>query len=352
MQPEFELSIVIPTLNEEQIIHGTLDNLAAQKGVRFEVIISDGGSSDATCDAIAGTPLSVATVTGKAGRATQLNAGAAVVSGEFILFLHADSRFNDRDALRKGLDALRRSSGAGGKLTAGHFRLNFARSDNTPSFAYSFLEAKARIDRQGCAHGDQGILIAAGHFRESGGFDESCQFLAETRFADRLRSTGEWLLLPAEIHTSARRFELEGLKKRLIFNAIIMALSAAGRDDILARIPELYRNDFQKSRLTIRSLSAWIMDLVAALPEKEQSEFWERIGKYLAGNVWQIALFLDELKRFCGMGPENKSDNPLLALHERYLERRLLAVGLIARTSSLAGRFCTTLLLLSRRQGR
>jgi glycosyltransferase involved in cell wall biosynthesis len=55
MRPEIELSIVIPTLNEEQSILRTLENLSGQKDLQFEVIISDGGSTDNTCvEAISG----------------------------------------------------------------------------------------------------------------------------------------------------------------------------------------------------------------------------------------------------------------------------------------------------------
>src|SRR6185369_2449772 len=200
MRPEIELSIVIPTLNEEDSILRTLENLSAQKEVRLEVIISDGGSVDDTCAEARKSRLAISTISGVKGRAAQLNAGATKVKGDFILFLHADCCFSDDYALRKGIEALRAGSlKSEGKQFAGHFGLKFSRSINTPSLAYSYFESKAKIDREGCAHGDQGILISACHFKQTGGFDESDRILAETRFADRLRRMGEWLLLPSEI---------------------------------------------------------------------------------------------------------------------------------------------------------
>jgi len=322
MKPEIELSIVIPTLNEEQSILLTLENLSVQKDVRMEVIISDGGSVDKTCAEAMKSGLDVSTLTGGKGRATQLNAGATRVKGELILFLHADCSFRDDYALRKGIEALRtRQLESDGKPFAGHFRLKFDRTINTPSLAYSFLESKARIDREGCSHGDQGILISAGHFKQTGGFDESSRILAETRFADRLRRNGEWILLPAEIITSARRFEKEGLKERQALNAVIMALGAAGREEFLTEIPDLYRNDCQGSRVNIKGLFARITAMTTSLSENEQSEFWENIGIYIGKNAWQLALFLDEIKRFFCMSAGERFDSRFLAHYERYLEK-------------------------------
>lgn len=322
MKPAIELSIVIPTLNEEQTIMGTLDNLAAQKDVRMEIVISDGGSVDRTCTEAMKSRLAVTTVTGGKGRPAQLNTGATRSKGEFILFLHADCSFRDDHALRKGIEALQtKKFESGGKPFAGHFCLKFDRSVTTPSLAYSFLESKARTDREGCAHGDQGILISADHFRQTGGFDETSRILAETRFADRLRRNGEWFLLPAEIITSARRFESEGLKERQVLNAVIMALGAAEREDFLTRIPELYRNDCQGSKLDVGDLFARVTALTAELTEHEQSEFWKNIGSYTGKNAWQLALFLDEFNRFFGMNAGRSSENLFLALYERYLEK-------------------------------
>ena len=44
-----ELSIIIPTLNEAESLPLLLADLARQREVAFEVIVSDGGSTDSTC---------------------------------------------------------------------------------------------------------------------------------------------------------------------------------------------------------------------------------------------------------------------------------------------------------------
>lgn len=47
------LSVVVPVVNEREAVPMLLQNLASQEGVEFEVIVSDGGSSDGTPQAVA-----------------------------------------------------------------------------------------------------------------------------------------------------------------------------------------------------------------------------------------------------------------------------------------------------------
>ena len=110
------VSVVVPTYNEEQAVPHTLDSLLRQEGA-FEVILVDGGSHDRTWaiaefygfvdgmeDRSASRPLSPSLcgergsndgsrrmLTASKGRASQMNAGAKAASGEWLLFLHADT---------------------------------------------------------------------------------------------------------------------------------------------------------------------------------------------------------------------------------------------------------------------
>ena len=285
----FELSIVIPVLNEAVELPATLQSLILQKGVLFEVIIVDGGSTDSTCDNLSEIALPVVVVKSPRGRATQLNNGAAAARGEFILFLHADSGFSGADTLRRSIDYLLLQ----GVDAAGHFQIRFRDYDSKNSSGFAWLERKAGVDRAGCAHGDQGLLVTARLFRESGGFDESCQFLAETRFADRLRQNGSWTLLPAEISSSARRFSREGFRERMTLNMMIMALAHADAEDILAKLPEVYCSQENSKKLDLLPLFRRIETLIAARGVEEQADFWLKIGRYVCENAWQVALWLD-----------------------------------------------------------
>ena len=84
------LSIIIPTLNEEACLASTLDNVQSLDPPAWEVIVVDGGSSDATV-AIA-MPDCEQLLIGTPGRAAQMNLGAAGLETDYLLFLHADTR--------------------------------------------------------------------------------------------------------------------------------------------------------------------------------------------------------------------------------------------------------------------
>ena len=83
------LSVVIPVLNEAA---GIQDALLALQAVRdgVELIVVDGGSTDGTSELA--RPLADKVLTSAAGRARQMNAGAAVATGDVLVFLHADTR--------------------------------------------------------------------------------------------------------------------------------------------------------------------------------------------------------------------------------------------------------------------
>src|SRR5919199_2859629 len=87
MQVE-KISIVIPVLNEAIAIRAVLAQVLDTPNV--EAIVVDGGSEDDTV-AIAQT-MGVKVISTTAGRARQMNAGAAVATGDILLFLHADTQ--------------------------------------------------------------------------------------------------------------------------------------------------------------------------------------------------------------------------------------------------------------------
>src|SRR5215471_4391804 len=89
-------SIIMPVLNEEAVLENHLAHLIQQYGHHdYELLIVDGGSSDQTV-AIAQRYGQI--IHTSRGRATQMNAGAALAKGDILIFLHADTRLPD-DAL-------------------------------------------------------------------------------------------------------------------------------------------------------------------------------------------------------------------------------------------------------------
>ena len=86
MHRPVRLSIIIPTLNEAERLPRAL--ASAQRLPDAEIIVVDGGSHDGTPDVAAEFDCRV--LMSERGRAVQMNAGAAIASGDVLLFLHAD----------------------------------------------------------------------------------------------------------------------------------------------------------------------------------------------------------------------------------------------------------------------
>lgn len=292
-----ELSVIVPILNEAAMLPQLFVTLQQQQGVDFELLLVDGGSDDAS-PALAQqlareAPFACRMLGALAGRGAQMNAGAAAARGAFLLFLHVDSTFNRPDALSVALTALRAAiAGRGDERKAGRFALRFARGTLPEGGHLAFHEAKARINRPGCIHGDQGFLLPSAFFAVVGPFDETLPFLEDDRLAARVFEVGEWLCLPAEIVTSGRRFAAEGVRQRQILNLLILTLDALGEEELLCSLPELYRRQGRTGRLRLAPFFAAIDAALAARDCAERRAFWRRAGGFLRVNCWQIALLL------------------------------------------------------------
>ncbi len=87
-----KISFIIPTLNEEKVLAKLINNLREIKNFSYEVVVSDGGSTDDTV-AIS-KHLADKTVEHKDKSRQTIgggrNAGAKAASGEFLVFLDAD----------------------------------------------------------------------------------------------------------------------------------------------------------------------------------------------------------------------------------------------------------------------
>jgi glycosyltransferase involved in cell wall biosynthesis len=94
------ISIVIPTLNEEKVVADLLQPLASRMTLPRELIVSDGGSTDRTvCIAVQWADrVVVYSGTDRQTIGAGRNEGAAAASGDFLVFMDADSRIDDPDA--------------------------------------------------------------------------------------------------------------------------------------------------------------------------------------------------------------------------------------------------------------
>ena len=298
-----ELSIIVPVFEEARRIAPLLESLAGQRACRFEVIFCDGGSGDETVSKVvergAQYPFAVHLLETPRGRGRQMNAAADTALGDFLLFLHADSRFSDRQALRRGLDCMRQKVNAiGSDAVAGRFALRFGENRTKESFGYFFYACKARLTRRGCIHGDQGFMLPRVFFHRLDGFDERLPFLEDENLAKKVFQQGCWLLFPTEIETSARRFEREGLRERQTLNALIMNFHDIGWQEFLAEAPGLYRSQIHTERLDLAPFFSEISRMLQDYPASRRRRLWYATGAYVRSQAWQIPYMLHVVQRF------------------------------------------------------
>jgi len=319
-----DISLIVPLLNEAAELPGLFDSLAAQEGVNIEVILCDGGSGDGSqllCRELgARAAFTVQTISTPRGRGLQMNAGAGIARSNLLLFLHADSRFSRADALRIAVSAYGEKSGEVADPLAARFRLRFRRRDARPSLAYFFYESKARLNRADCIRGDQGFLLSRSLFNILGGFDTSLPFLEDLHLAAAAAEKAHWLLLPAEISTSARRFETEGLYERQVVNAIITNAVAAGWTEFFSALPGLYHCISVNGRLQLFPLLDGIRTLLDAKPAAWRRSFWRATGRHVAGNIWQLIFWLDVRSSYNSGSRPDDVPTPRLHRFQRNLE--------------------------------
>ena len=221
------IGVVIPALDEEENLPGLLGDLSGL-GLESAVVVVDGGSGDGTVAAARAGGAMV--MRSRQGRGPQLNAGAALLSTPWLLFLHADSRVGD-EALRAVEEHVRQ-----GREEAAYFGLSISHSH----FYYRLIEGGQRVRERlsGLVYGDQGLLIRRDHFFRVGPYPDE-PIMEDVTLMRRLREDGGLVKLPASVVTSARRYEEEGKVRGWLRNVGLMSRFLAGGKpgDLVARYP-------------------------------------------------------------------------------------------------------------------
>lgn len=229
------LSIVIPALNEEAALPDTL-SAARRACPSTEIIVVDGGSTDATC-AIAEREGCVI-LQAKRGRGRQQNAGAAASSGDTLLFLHADT------LLPMGAEEAIRAVLTDSRTLGGNFRLAFS----PPSLLNNAFAAVYNLRSRRARHyyGDSCLWIRRAVLDEMGGFREG-MLMEDWEFVQRLearcRRTGvqRTVCLPLTVTTSARRFSGKRRWRYVLLWSYLHYLHARGvsGDRLAAMYPDV-----------------------------------------------------------------------------------------------------------------
>lgn len=197
------VSIVIPVLNEASTIAGTLERVFVLEG-NYEVIVVDGGSSDATV-AIASRYARV--LSSSRGRARQMNLGAWEARGEVLLFLHADT------LLPRGAIAAVERALTDPRVVGGRFQLSL----DHPGWIYRAIAFSInRRDRLfGGFTGDQAIFVRASMFRSLGGYRD-ITLMEDLDLGKRMTRVGRAARLPLKVVTSARRWRRDGVLRTVL----------------------------------------------------------------------------------------------------------------------------------------
>lgn len=209
------ISIIVPTLNEEAEIDDALSRLDGIPDL--EIIVADGGSIDRTIALVKTHPVTLLPC--PPGRGSQLNHGAAAASGEVFLFLHCDTRLPE-DFLFQIRDTLDQAD-----TVAGAFPLSI--DDTAPLLRVVERSANLRAAYLGLIYGDQAIFVKRNFFFKAGGFPDQ-PLMEDFALVRRLGKLGRIRLASSPVSTSARRWKAKGIVRTTLLNQMILILYLAG----------------------------------------------------------------------------------------------------------------------------
>jgi rSAM/selenodomain-associated transferase 2 len=224
------LSIIIPTLNSSKSLGRTFEAIAATRAeIACEIIVADGGSIDDTrLIATRGGAIFLET---RRGRGLQLAEGAAAAGGDWLLFLHADTRLGAGWA--PAVEAF--TGGRGSDRRAAYFR--FALDDEAVAARLMEIIVAGRSRLLGLPYGDQGLLISRGFYESLRGFKR----IPLMEDVDMVRRIGRRHLEALDVValTSAERYRRDGYVRRPLRNLFCLGLYSVGVSP--KRIDAIYR---------------------------------------------------------------------------------------------------------------
>jgi len=201
------VAVILPVRNEAAVLEAALADLLVRHDP-LEVIVVDGGSHDASRAIADGfsSRYPVRVFNAPAGRALQMNAGAAAARADILLFLHADTRLPP-NAFERVRDAI----GRGHVWGRFDVRLDGAR------FAYRVIEGlmNRRSALTGIATGDQAIFVRRDVFESLGGY-APIALMEDIELSRRLKRRDRPARITDPVKTSARRWEHYGIVRTVL----------------------------------------------------------------------------------------------------------------------------------------
>ncbi len=198
-----QISVIIPTLNEEAVLEKTLSTLR-ERG-QAEVIVVDGGSKDQT-QAIA-RRYADRLLSSPPGRARQMNLGAEVAKGEVLLFLHADT------LLPEHFTEILAQTLSDPSVVGGRFDVKLDGRRWIFRVVETLISFRSRLTRT--ATGDQAIFIRRQAFFALGKYPE-VPLMEDIALSRKMKRAGRVACLRECVVTSSRRWEKNGVLRTIV----------------------------------------------------------------------------------------------------------------------------------------
>ena len=199
------VSIIMPVLNEAVGIEAALQPLQSWRKAGHELIVVDGGSTDATREKAG--PRADVVLSGSPGRALQMNLGAAHARGELLLFLHADTQLPH--------SALQTLPSLFDHGEPGWGRFDVRLSGSRRAFRVIEWAMNIRSRLTGIATGDQGLFVCRALFEAVGGFP-MIPLMEDIALSRVLKRRIRPLCLRTPVVTDSRRWERNGVVKTVL----------------------------------------------------------------------------------------------------------------------------------------
>ncbi len=198
------LAVIVPVRNEASIVEPALARLQALRAAGVELLVVDGDSRDGSAERAA--PLADRVLRTPAGRALQMNAGAAASTRPLLLFLHVDTELPQAalPALLAALD---------GGFDWGRF--DVAIEPATPLLRLVATLMNLRSRASAICTGDQALFMRREAFDAVGGFPPQ-PLMEDIEITRRLRRRGRPACLRLRVRTSARRWLRHGVLRTVL----------------------------------------------------------------------------------------------------------------------------------------
>lgn len=210
MIDNYEITVIIPVINEEKNLIKLFSNLVQKPEIEF--IFVDGGSNDNTVNLIkkAGFKVILSPIL---RRSYQMNLGAKKAQGKILLFLHGDTILPDNYD-KVIIDTVQKNN-----FIAGAFKLKI--DNQKPIFRLIEILVNWRSQYLSLPYGDQGIFIKKQIFESVKGYQDLA-IMEDFDLIKRVKKLGKIYIVNASVITSARRWEKLGIIKTTLINQLII----------------------------------------------------------------------------------------------------------------------------------